>query len=368
MVDGATISRSPIDALGQSAHQTFQTPSPFRFANKSRRNEPQQGSSATKPPASALRHSFNAQTSDVDAGTRPFAHTPSFSRVPHQAGQDDRTQASNDTFLHAYSGSSFRPPTREKDNIDDGSQGDHVGDGFSSGHDHVEKNTNAFKRRRLSTPRDTDVEMLHEATVSIMTADRFLHHAKHSHADRSVNPFTSQLGASTQAPNAGMRPVFLPQPTQRPAETVTPLPEAFSPHRKGRKYVPGGIAETLQGWVMEASHSAQRGVPSTLASWGLPSGTAPDRVMLKLLDIGTSSGSDQPFRTGSATDVDGSLGDEHSSEGLTVNVLFLAQGPRSSLQDENFQRGAMVEVKPPYWDVRVHDRLWMIAVVWTLVS
>ncbi|KAF1950648.1 hypothetical protein CC80DRAFT_528845 [Byssothecium circinans] len=70
------------------------------------------------------------------------------------------------------------------------------------------------------------------------------------------------------------RPHFiLPHPSPSPTKSLTPLPETFSPSRKSGKYVPGGLASTLQSWIIEtadtgytARHSANSGSDDVI--WG----------------------------------------------------------------------------------------------------
>ncbi|MCJ1249526.1 hypothetical protein MMC30_006752 [Trapelia coarctata] len=62
-------------------------------------------------------------------------------------------------------------------------------------------------------------------------------------------------------PTTPPRPAFI-LPTPTAAEPSYPLPEAFSPHRRGAKYLPGGLAATTRGWILS--------IESTLPSHAHP--------------------------------------------------------------------------------------------------
>lgn len=89
------------------------------------------------------------------------------------------------------------------------------------------------KRRRL----ESDVSPLHHP------------HPRFTHA-------TPSIPASAPAPAPISRPSFLRPPTP---PLAAPLPQAFSPHRRGAAFVPGGTASTVQSWVVAAGQSAAQG-------------------------------------------------------------------------------------------------------------
>ena len=94
------------------------------------------------------------------------------------------------------------------------------------------------KRRRL----DSDVSsQQHTASATVTPHPRFTH-------------ATPNISASTPAPVS--RPSFLRPPTP---PLPGPLPQAFSPHRRGAAFVPGGMASTVQAWVVAAGQAAAQG-------------------------------------------------------------------------------------------------------------
>lgn len=103
------------------------------------------------------------------------------------------------------------------------------------------------------------------------------------HSTSSKTPISTNHPTDPPTPQAQFqvqpqfhRPAFLPPPDSRPfilnntsASTSPllpiplplPLPEHFSPpsHRRGEKFLPGGMAATLQQWIVETGQEASRG-------------------------------------------------------------------------------------------------------------
>lgn len=133
------------------------------------------------------------------------------------------------------------------------------------------------------------------------------------------------------------RPVFL-RPSVAPTESREPLPEAFSPHRRGQKFIAGGMAASVQQWVLETGQAAAQSRRSYLRG--------EDFVMRVKIDRTRGEG---PFC------VDGRL-----SNGNHVN-LFLA-GAGSVAPDR------VLGVRSPVWNFQVEAREMTVAVDWRLVS
>lgn len=61
---------------------------------------------------------------------------------------------------------------------------------------------------------------------------------------------------SQSHPLAPSRPTFVLSPgTSRSTEQAQPLPEVFSPHRRGEKFIPGGMAATAREWIVDLGQS-----------------------------------------------------------------------------------------------------------------
>ncbi|KAK7631446.1 hypothetical protein IWX48DRAFT_653508 [Phyllosticta citricarpa] len=62
------------------------------------------------------------------------------------------------------------------------------------------------------------------------------------------------------------------------AADATPLPEHFSPHRRNQKFVPGGMAETVRGWILGVGHGPDAAHTSSRVSSMVVAGSREARV------------------------------------------------------------------------------------------
>ncbi|KAK4539432.1 hypothetical protein LTR36_010953 [Oleoguttula mirabilis] len=143
------------------------------------------------------------------------------------------------------------------------------------------------------------------------------------------------------------RPPFL-RPSVAAQEPSEPLPEAFSPHRRGQKFVPGGMAATVQQWVIETGQAA---VQSRRGQAYLRGDDFAMRV--KVEDVK----GDGPF-----------LALARTANGEAVNVLLtrsaIGAGPRAA----EVREGDVVGIRAPTWNTQTDGRSWAVGVDWKVIS
>ncbi|KAH8592747.1 hypothetical protein B0O99DRAFT_653680 [Bisporella sp. PMI_857] len=115
------------------------------------------------------------------------------------------------------------------------------------------------KRRRISSSSVADDDVVEKSTLpelhtsppQILSSPPAIRQPVSSKASRFVVP--------TPAPQSTLQDsqtIFLKPPRFRPPETAErsppqdPLPDQFSPHRRGHKYIPGGLAAEVRDWLM----------------------------------------------------------------------------------------------------------------------
>jgi hypothetical protein len=151
-------------------------------------------------------------------------------------------------------------------------------------------------------------------------------------------PLTQSDGTT---PNSN-RPAFLmasiPPP---PPETVTPLPDAFSPRRRGQKFVPGGLASELQSWVIEAAQTASQSRPRNALSFD-------DSV--HIIDVDEVKGNGPVFARG-------------TRPGKGTMKVLLVDGQANQKADK-VKAGDRVSIRLPTWDVQVLGGAWTVGVDW----
>ncbi|EME46581.1 hypothetical protein DOTSEDRAFT_70554 [Dothistroma septosporum NZE10] len=136
------------------------------------------------------------------------------------------------------------------------------------------------------------------------------------------------------------RPAFLRSSLPGP-EQHEPLPEAFSPHRRGEKFVPGGMAATMQQWVIETGQSASH---SRKAQGYLRGEDYVLRVIVQ-----------------SVQGISPLLVEAKQLDGTMTRVFLVVDRKKDSV---DVDEGSVVGIRAPTWEVELEERVWTIAVDW----
>ncbi|RGP74410.1 hypothetical protein FSPOR_1419 [Fusarium sporotrichioides] len=138
------------------------------------------------------------------------------------------------------------------------------------------------------------------------------------------------------------QPTFREPPRFKQVELDTAadgIPAAFSPQRRGAKYIPGGLAAELQGWLSEVK--GWEGV--------VPAPASNINVIVEEVRVG------RRFCL-----VKGRSG---MSEGK--RFLLAGEGRLTGLgQRMPMSVGSVVEVGQPVWDIEMKGEVWMVACDW----
>jgi hypothetical protein len=137
------------------------------------------------------------------------------------------------------------------------------------------------------------------------------------------------------------RPAFLMASLPPPPEAVTPLPDAFSPRRRGQKFVPGGLASELQSWVIEAAQTASQSRPRNALA-------VDDSV--HVIDVDEVKGNGPVFAHGTRA-------------GKRTSKVLLVDGQANQRADK-VEAGDRVSIRLPTWDVQVLGEAWTVGVDW----
>ncbi|KAI1104779.1 hypothetical protein F4804DRAFT_306320 [Jackrogersella minutella] len=117
------------------------------------------------------------------------------------------------------------------------------------------------KRRRISISsgfassqqeyESTEDAVMRDGGPSIQSSLPSFTHAHGESPELSLTPFDPRPPVSAQQPTFQRAPRFKPVEVPEGSRRGDPLPDAFSPHRKGAKYVPGGLAASVRGWFVD---------------------------------------------------------------------------------------------------------------------
>jgi hypothetical protein len=251
------------------------------------------------------------------------------------------------------------------------------------------------KRRRVSPPSSFSFERPSEPSTPVpahnATTHRFLVPPPRTPApfgavgnlghDNAITP-----GSTIVTTPATHRPAFLlpPQPTS-PPKPSKPLPEIFSPSRKIGKYIPDGLASTMQGWIIETANTGfaahERGVGVV---WGRD---REDGVRLKVRISAVSSSSGAGCGNGEEQQeaecfpghfvfirgdtvpglYNASRAPSLSDDDRETRVLLAGQGGARGTGGVRIKVGGIVGIRAPMWDVDVGGEKWSVGVDWVVL-
>lgn len=144
--------------------------------------------------------------------------------------------------------------------------------------------------------------------------------------------------------NSPDRPSFLRHVMPAPSATE-PLPEAFSPHRRGQRFVPGGMAAELQSWVLDTGQAAMQS-----RSVG---GFGQDERMHVTIRLDACTGDDPVFAQGAVLD-----------DGQLCRVMLVG---RAAVNKGQLRAGDAVGIRAPTWNVELGSEEWVVGVDWRIL-
>ncbi|KAJ9643454.1 hypothetical protein H2199_004133 [Coniosporium tulheliwenetii] len=157
-----------------------------------------------------------------------------------------------------------------------------------------------------------------------------------SHQSAAANEQTSRFSA---APAASAR-----QRKQRAP------PRHILPHRRGQKFVPGGMADIVRGWVMDVGS----GVTAQGRAGRTRSGSEP---VLSLQAAEVTS-------TEALTLVRGLTVDGKGRNEVIREKRAVLAGKARGGDVERVRKGDMVGIRAPSWDIEVKGETWSVGVDW----
>ena len=143
-------------------------------------------------------------------------------------------------------------------------------------------------------------------------------------------------------PSIPSRPPLI-LPPRSPSPTAA-IPAFFSPHRRGQKYVPGGLASSVRDWIIETSqqaHNRAHARSEEEQSW------------------------DKRFRVGDCRvgdSNDGMILVEERSEAKRWMLVGKGRG------ETKVEVGCIVGIREPTWEVPVGHQLYTVAIEWKVLN
>lgn len=236
-----------------------------------------------------------------------------------------------------------------------------------SGDDKYKIDDRSPKRRRLSTsselrnahdeqkPEENECpDSLPDSSLPILSSPPAARRPLSSAAARFL-PAPSSTLQLPQTAQAFVKPPRFRPPDPSEQAHIDPLPEQFSPHRRGQKYLAGGLAAEVRDWLV----NLEAAIPATAQKR--------DDPWVVRVEVDEVSG-------GGRAGIAMVKGRQMHSDGIVdnlriVKVILAGEGAGSGLQ-----RGSMVEagktvgIKGPVWEIVLEGEKWGVGVDWKILS
>lgn len=324
----------------------MKTPSPHRFLSTNRKAK-----STPKEPkaASSLRRELPQPAIEYQSQVQPsqFAQKPRFShgKAKTSAELERPTSPVNTILVQA-----LRATARPAEDVEESVGTDYGDEMLLDGPDQAElvdehpdtaqqwNGDLAFssKRRRINHEDTQLLPVTGASEASSVKGPRFAQ----SFAQPTQSSMVTDVGGSA-------RPAFV-RPTAQPSEPTEPLPDAFSPHRRGRKFIAGGMAATLQQWVLETGQAA---VQSRKGQEYL---RGEDYVMRVRAEEVSGAG---PFVVRA-----------RNANGDCVTLLLAAAANTAGSQSKDIRPGCIIGIRAPVWDLDLDSTTYTVGVDWKILS
>lgn len=362
-----------------------------------------------EPRPSNLRHAVTSTSPTSPDQSHQFAQKPRFSSRTSHPADGSPSIAAHHALSEATSGG-FKVPLKRTESINDSSPAEHSV--ASSGteqqdedaqrtaispellkklqeqpHNEVEAReqerlrrfsydvVHSPKRRRLSppvTPARADVAAgPSSANANVHgvshTPRRFLPSGLYTPANRPPSSSSASIAPASSVQSHHKPPFLLPPEPTQAAEPADPLPDVFSPHRRGKKFVPGGMAETLRDWIVDVSRGLQRQGATDYGRWD-DGGGHDNAGRLKILAVEKGdSGRDGValIRGEWSGQIDSMDPTERNDE---LRAILVGSGDARGPSTDGISPGAIVSPRPPHWTVDIQGEKWMVCADWRIAS
>ncbi|KAF7908643.1 uncharacterized protein EAF01_004398 [Botrytis porri] len=230
-----------------------------------------------------------------------------------------------------------------------------------------EINPRSSKRRRISVSPDITLEEEEEDPLSSPLP---IIPSPISHRPTQISSTASKpkFLLSTPVPSTPQcigPTTFLKPPRFRPPDPAEsqgsgdPLPEQFSPHRKGRQYVAGGLAAEVRDWLINIDSGIgglQKGKERS-GEWV---------TKIKIEEVRRDGREMCLVRGKQVRDVDG----EEVIDGLgEIRAMLAGEGMGMGLQrGMDVDVGRIVGIKGPVWEIVVEGVKWGVGVEWKVLG
>jgi hypothetical protein len=179
-------------------------------------------------------------------------------------------------------------------------------------------------------------------------------------ASRFLTPAPPSTPAASNATQSTFRkppPFRPPDPSEQSGSQKDPLPDHFSPQKGGRKYIPGGLAAELQGWLV----NIESALPSNA---GQRNREGPWLVKIVVDEVSGGARTGMTMIRGRQIKAEDGMIDQETE----MKVILAGEGTAIGLQrGSRVEAGKTVGVKGPVWEVVLEGEKWGVGVDWKVL-
>lgn len=169
----------------------------------------------------------------------------------------------------------------------------------------------------------------------------------------------SSMPAPIDSTDTFLRPPRFKPPDEEREAAVEPLPEHFSPRRRGRKFLAGGLATEVRSWLVDRESQVTRSARNPVGEDGW-------KIKIAVDEVTGGYGAGMTLVRGRRV---GSNGDEAVNLYPIRMVLGGEEGVSEGIRKgEQAAVGKVVGVKGPAWEIEIDGLRWGVSATWKVLN
>lgn len=170
---------------------------------------------------------------------------------------------------------------------------------------------------------------------------------------------TSSMPAPIDSTDTFLRPPRFKPPDEEREAAMEPLPEHFSPRRRGQKFLAGGLATEVRGWLVDRESQAARNARNPVGEDGW-------KIKIVVDEVTGGYGAGMTLVRGRRV---GSNGDEGANLYPIRMILGGEEGMSEGIRKgEQAAVGKVVGVKGPAWEIEIDGVRWGVSATWKVLN
>jgi hypothetical protein len=169
---------------------------------------------------------------------------------------------------------------------------------------------------------------------------------------------TSSMPAPIESTDTFLRPPRFKPPDEEHEAAVEPLPEHFSPRRRGQKFLAGGLAAEVRGWLVDLESQATRSARNPVKDDGW-------KIKIAVDEVTGGHGAGMTLVRGRRVGSNAEATNLYPIHMMLGGEEGMSEGIRKG---EQAAVGKVIGVKGPAWEVDVDGVRWGVSAAWKVLK